>query len=69
MADQEVICVGMVMSGVVRGWGTRWLLSVSGSDGSAAMYSLETLSYSCSADLLNFLSGMDIFGKLASVCG
>jgi len=28
MADQEVFCAGMVMSGAIRGWGTRWLLSV-----------------------------------------
>jgi len=32
MADQEVICVGMVMSGALRGWGTRWLLSVGVTD-------------------------------------
>jgi len=28
MADQEVTYVGMVMSGVMRGWDARWLLSV-----------------------------------------
>jgi hypothetical protein len=40
MADQEVICAGMVMSGAMSGWGTRWLLSVGVT--SAAMYSLKT---------------------------
>jgi len=42
------------------------MAAVSGSDKSAAMYSLKASSYSCSADLLNLLSGIDIFGKLGS---
>jgi len=32
MADQELICAGAVMSGAMRGWGTRWLLSVGVTD-------------------------------------
>jgi len=45
------------------------MAAVSGSDKSAAVYNLKTSSYSCSADLLNLLSGIDIFGKLGSACG
>ena len=45
------------------------MAAVSGSDRSAAMYSLKISSSSCSADLLNLLSGIGIFGKLGSACG
>lgn len=45
------------------------MAAVSGSDRSAALYSLKTSSYSCIADLLSLLSGMGIFGKIGSACG